>query len=181
VERCYRQAEAGRWQVICLDEFGPLEVRPHPGVDWARKTQVRRLPATYTRPHKTRYLLGAYDVRRDDLWGIFRRHQTWTEFLELLKALRRKYPSNERLHLVLDNRKSHDRPAVLDFVQQNNMRLVFLPTYSSWLNRIECHFAALRKFALSGRYFYNHQEQNAAIRAYLNYRRKSRQPFEKRH
>lgn len=164
-----------------MDEFGPLEVRPHPGVDWARQKQVRRLPATYTRPHKTRYFLGAYDVRRGDLFGIFRRHQTWVEFIELLTDIRRRYPAQERLHLVLDNRKSHDRPPVLDFVQQNNMRLVFIPFYSSWLNRIECHFTAIRKFALSGRYFPSHRAQNAAIRAYLNYRRHARQSFEKRH
>jgi len=165
-----------------VDEFGPLEIRPHHGVEWAPRQQVRRLPATYTRPHKTRYLLGAYDVRRDQLFGIFRRHQTWAECLELLRDLRQRYPRDERLHVVLDNRKSHACPPVLEFVRQNNMRLVFTPTYSSWLNRIECHFTAIKKYALAGRYFENHRQQNAAIRAYLNYRNnRSRQPFENRH
>lgn len=32
----------------------------------------------------------------------------------------------------------------------NAVVLVFLPTYSSWLNRIECEFSALRYFALNG-------------------------------
>ena len=32
----------------------------------------------------------------------------------------------------------------------NDIALVFLPTYLSWLNRIECEFAALRYFALYG-------------------------------
>lgn len=164
-----------------MDEFGPLEIRPHAGVDWARRKHVRRLPATYTRPHKTRYLLGAYDVGQDDLFGIFRSHQRWGEFVELLAAIRRRYPPDERLHIVLDNRRSHATAEVRAFARQHNLRLVFIPTYSSWLNRIECHFTALKKFALSGRYFENHRAQNAAIRAYLNYRRKSRQPFEKRH
>ena len=164
-----------------MDEFGPLEIRPHHGVDWAPQKKVRRLPASYTRPHKTRYLLGAYDVRRDQLFGIFRRHQTWVEFIELLADIRRRYPFKERLHIVLDNRKSHDRPPVLDFVRRNNMRLVFIPFYSSWLNWIECHFTAIRKFALSGRYFHSHRAQNAAIRTYLNYRNQTRQPFRKRH
>jgi transposase len=151
-------------------------------VAWAPRQHVRRLPATYTRPHKTRYFLGAYDVRRDHLLGIFRRHQTWQECLELLQAIRARYPRHERLHVVLDNRKSHACPPVLDFVQQNNMRLVFTPTYSSWLNRIECHFTAIKKHALAGRYFENHRQQNAAIRAYLHYRnQRSRQPFENRH
>ncbi len=151
-------------------------------MELAPRQKVRRLPATYTRPHKTRYLLGAYDVRQDHLFGIFRRHQTWREFLELLQDIRRRYPRDERLQIVLDNRRSHACPPVLDFVRQNNMRLVFTPTYSSWLNRIECHFTAIKKYALAGRYFANHRQQNAAIRSYLHYRnRRSRQPFENQH
>jgi hypothetical protein len=31
----------------------------------------------------------------------------------------------------------------------NNAKLVLLPTYSSWLNRIESHFAAMRSFVIS--------------------------------
>jgi hypothetical protein len=34
--------------------------------------------------------------------------------------------------------------------QANNVDLVFLPTYSFWLNWIEAGFAALRYFALNG-------------------------------
>lgn len=32
--------------------------------------------------------------------------------------------------------------------EKNDIELVFLPTNASWLNRIECHFTALRKFAI---------------------------------
>lgn len=158
-----------------------MEIRPHPGVAWARHGQVRRLPATYKRLHGTRYLLGAYDVQTQALWGAIYKRQTWTEVLDFLKAVRRRYPDDRWLRVVLDNRGSHKKQEVVDWCANHRMRLVFTPTYSSWLNRIECHFTALKKFALSGRYFPNHKEQNAAIRAYLNYRRKSRQPFEKRH
>jgi transposase len=147
-----------------------LEIRPHPGVEWARQGQVRRLPATYKRPHGTRYLLAAYDVPTQALWGAIYQRQTWTEVLDFLKAVRRRYPDNRWLHVVLDNRGSHKKQAVRQWCATNRVRLVFQPTYSSWLNRIECHFTALKKFALSGRYFKDHAEQNAAIFNYLMYR-----------
>ncbi|MFF9073441.1 hypothetical protein ACF1A9_14180 [Streptomyces sp. NPDC014872] len=43
---------------------------------------------------------------------------------------------------------------------------VFLPTYGSWLNWMECEFAALRHLALNGTDHRSHDAQNAAIAAY---------------
>ena len=38
--------------VICLDEFGPLNLQPQPGGKaWAPRAKPRRIRATYTRPH----------------------------------------------------------------------------------------------------------------------------------
>jgi transposase len=139
-------------------------------VDWARHGQVRRLPATYKRPQGTRYLLAAYEVQTDALWGSIYQRQTWSEVLDFLKTVRRRYAPEITLHIILDNRSSHKKPEVMAWAKAHRVRLVFLPTYSSWLNRIECHFTALRKFALSGRYFKDHPEQNAAIQHYLRYR-----------
>jgi hypothetical protein len=44
----------------------------------------------------------------------------------------------------------------------DEVELVFLPTYGSWLNWIESEFAALRYFALNGTDHRSHDEQNAA-------------------
>ncbi len=55
--------------VICMDEFGPLNLQPHPGQQWAPTATTatkgqpgdlprrRRRRATYTRPHGVRHLL----------------------------------------------------------------------------------------------------------------------------
>ena len=50
--------------VICVDEFGPLNLQPHPGRQWALAggggpTPRRRRRATYKRPHGVRHLLAA--------------------------------------------------------------------------------------------------------------------------
>jgi transposase len=49
--------------VVCVDEFGPLNLQPHPGRHWATRgggaaQPRRRQRATYTRPHCVRHLLG---------------------------------------------------------------------------------------------------------------------------
>jgi transposase len=114
--------------------------------------------------------LAAYDVRADHLCGVSYPRQTWEQVLDFLQAVRRQYPHPLRLHIVLDNRGSHKKQEVRDWCAEHGVRWVFWPTYSSYLNRIESRFTALKKFALSGRYFPDHAAQNAAIQNYLRYR-----------
>jgi hypothetical protein len=59
---------------------------------------------------------------------------------------------------------------VRDWCEHNQVELVFLPTYGSWLNWIESEFAALRYFALNGTDHRSHDEQNAAIATYVRWR-----------
>lgn len=116
------------------------------------------------------YFFGAYDVGQDTLWGLPYEHQTQGEVLDFFIQLRTRYPENQRLYVILDNRSAHTTPAILDWVRHRKMSLVLTPTYSSFLNRIECQFTPLKKFALSGRYYRNHAEQMAAIFRYMLYR-----------
>jgi transposase len=139
-------------------------------VDWAPQKKIRRLPATYTRPYGTMYFFGAYDVNRDQLWGLPYEHQTQGEVLDFLMQLRQRYPDDQRLYVVLDNRSAHTTPAILEWVRHHKMSLVLTPTYSSFLNRIECQFTALKTFALGGTYPANHAAQFAAIFRYILYR-----------
>lgn len=48
--------------------------------------------------------------------------------------------------------------------------VLFPPSNASWLNRIECHFTALRKFALDNSDFRTHEEQQEAIKQYWGWR-----------
>lgn len=60
--------------------------------------------------------------------------------------------------MVLDNFSPHKHVKVRAWVTDNDMELVFLPTYGSWLNWIEAEFAALRYFALNGTDHRSHEE-----------------------
>ncbi|MEV0366349.1 transposase [Nocardia fusca] len=70
----------------------------------------------------------------------------------------------------------HKRAEVQKWAAANNVELVFLPTYSSWLNWIESEFAALRYFALNGTDHRSHNEQDTAIGAYICWRNQHARP-----
>ncbi|MEU2034135.1 transposase [Nocardia amamiensis] len=83
-----------------------------------------------------------------------------------MKSLRARWPG-EKLYLICDNYSIHKRAEVRAWCSDNEVELVFVPTYSSWLNRSECEFAALRYFALNGTDHRSHGEQDDAISTYI--------------
>jgi hypothetical protein len=72
----YEMAEAGEAIVICLDEFGPLNLQSQPGgKGWAPRAKPKRIRATYKRPHGVRHLISAYDIGRDRLYGHIKKRK----------------------------------------------------------------------------------------------------------
>jgi transposase len=172
--------------VICMDEFGPLNLQPHPGKQWAPAATAegnsdqprrRRRRATYTRPHGVRHLMAGYDLSTDRLYGHIVTHKGRTQFLAFARYLRSLHPTEVRIAIVLDNFSPHlstktDR-RVGEWAAANNVELAYTPTYSSWLNRIEAQFQALRYFALDGTDHGSHAEQASMIRRYIIWRNRN--------
>jgi len=51
-----------------------------------------------------------------------------------------------------------------------HVEIAYTPTNSSWLNRIEAQFTALRYFTLDGTDHASHKEQGSMIRRYIIWR-----------
>jgi transposase len=162
-------------RVICVDEFGPLNLQPRPGRAWRPVTLPRRLRATYNRTHGVRHMIAALDLASGKLFYRIRDRKRWREFLAFLKALRVRWP-DQRLYVIADNFSPHKHPNVTAWCATNQVDLVFLPTYASWLNWIEAEFAAVRYFALNGTDHRSHHEQDTAIGAYIRWRNHHAQP-----
>jgi len=176
IRRLYgRRPPAGRR--ICVDEFGPLNLQPRHGRCFAKKGKkhVERHRATYHRTGGVRHFLAAYDLETGRLFGQFTIRKTWVEFLAFLKWLRRRYRSQETLHIVLDNYSPHSKLEVLAWAKQHHVKFYFTPTNASWLNRIESQFTALKKFALENSDYTSHEEMQNAIESYLDWRNGRRQ------
>src|SRR5688572_28732263 len=169
--------------VICMDEFGPLNLQPHPGKQWApigrgKGAQVRprrrRRRATYTRPNGVRHLIAGYDLSTDRLYGHVKTRKGRIQFLAFCRYLRSLHPANVRIAIVLDNFSPHlstrtDR-RVGDWAAANNVELAYVPFYGSWLNRIEAQFTALRYFALDNTDHDPRRVQASMIRRYILWR-----------
>jgi len=159
---------------LCIDEFGPLNLLPRHGKHYARTGHVDRLRATYRRTGGVRHMFGVYDLDRDTLHGRFVEKKNWTTFLGFLKWVRRRYRDRGTLHIVLDNASFHRKAEVLAYAAAHDIKFYWTPTGASWLNRIESHFAAVRKFALDNTDYQSHDEQQAAIEQYLAWRNRRR-------
>ncbi|PMB09050.1 hypothetical protein CEN49_07800 [Fischerella thermalis CCMEE 5273] len=87
--------------------------------------------------------------------------------------MRRRYHRSERLYIVLDNFSPPHHQKVKAWAKENNLELVYTPTYASRLNRIECHFGPLRKFVLDGSNYSSHDELMS--QKYIGWRNKNKQ------
>ena len=159
---------------LCVDEFGPLNLLPRHGMHYARTGHVDRLRATYRRTAGVRHFMGVYDLERDTLAGYFVKRKNRRTFLSFLRWLRQRYRNGGTLHIVLDNATFHSRPEILAYARAHDIRFYWTPTNASWINRIECHFTALRKFTLDNTDYASHDEMQAAIRDYLAWRNRRR-------
>ncbi|MFF7888982.1 IS630 family transposase [Streptomyces sp. NPDC020794] len=171
--------------VFCMDEFGPLNLQPHPGRQWTgrggkhkdpdREPRPRRR-ATYTRPHGVRHLFAAYDLGKNQLYGHIKKTKNRSKFLEFCRYLRSLHPVGKRIAIICDNYSPHLTTQrcrrVADWAQANNVEIAYTPTNSSWLNRIEAQFTALRYFALDGTDHPTHKAQGSMIRRYIIWRNK---------
>ena len=83
-------------------------------------------------------------------------------------------PAEVRIAIVCDNLSPHLSTKVDTRVggwaAANTVEIARTPTNSSWLNRIEAQFTALRYFALDGTDHADHREQNSMIRRYIAWR-----------
>jgi transposase len=169
--------------VLCMDEFGPLNLMPHPGRQWGERggkhkdpdrDPRRRRRATYNRYGGVRHLFAALDLAKDKLYGHIKPIKRRTQFLEFCRYLRTLYPPEVRIAIVCDNFSPHlttkKCQRVGTWATANNVEIAYTPTNSSWLNRIEAQFTALRYFTLDGTDHATHKEQGSMIRRHIIWR-----------
>jgi transposase len=169
--------------IFCVDEFGPLNLQPRPGRQWAAVSGAGKEPgraprprmrATYTRTAGVRHLFAAYELGEDKLFGHIKPRKTRGRFLEFCRYLRSLYPPETRIAIVCDNFSPHLTTAkdgrVGAWATASNVEIAYTPTNSSWLNRVEAQFTALRYFALDGTDHPSHKQQASMIRRYIIWR-----------
>lgn len=155
--------------MVCYDQLGPLELRPLAGWCWATHRHPQRHRASYTRKQGVEQLHGFYDVHADCLVGCVRKRKTGKDIVACFKRLRKCYPIQLRLYVVMDN-LSANVCAANEFFPNHNMEAVYLPTDASWLNAIECEFTALHADTIKNSDDPDHLHRRYRIYRYIRWR-----------
>ncbi|WP_433237415.1 transposase [Streptosporangium sp. CA-135522] len=116
--------------------------------------------------------MAAYELAKDKLYGHIKKTKNRSKSLEFCRYLRTLYPADVRIAIVCDNYSPHLTAKRCRRVEANNVEIAYTPTNSSWLNRIEAQFTALRYFALDGTDHPSHTAQGSMIRRYVIWRNK---------
>ena len=137
---------------------------------WAQRGRPHRMRATYHRTQGIEYFLGFYDVHADCLSGVFTKRKRVIELCAAFRLLRHQYP-RRRLYVILDNLPHvHDHPRFLGLLRRLRIHPVYTPTNASWLNLIEPHFGATKRFTLTHTDDPSHASRRHRICRYIRYR-----------
>ena len=95
---------------------------------------------------KKHYGIGAVNYHRGETVVLFRRRKRRREIAELLQALLDKHP-DQTIYVAWDNASTHQDDEVEAVVRGAAGRLIllYLPTYSPWLNPIEMLWRHFRR------------------------------------
>ena len=170
-----------------MDEFGPLNLLPRPGKQWAPMAvkgegtsngpRRRRRRATYNRTKGVRHLLAAYDLNKDKLYGHIKTNKNRTTFLAFCRYLRTLYPPKVRIAIVMDNFSPHlstkSRHPGRRLGRGQQRRAGLRAHQRQLVEPDRGQFQALRYFALDGTDHRSHEEQNSMIRRYIIWRNRN--------
>lgn len=127
--------------------------------------------------HGTTTLFAALEVTTGLVkTGHYRRRRR-REFLDFMNEVVDAHPGRE-IHVVLDNLNTH-KPKDDRWLRRHlNVHFHFIPTYSSWLNQVECWFSILSRQALRGASFTSPLQLRKAIDNFVAVYNETAAPFE---
>lgn len=86
-----------------MDEFGPLNLQPHPGRQWTERGGRHKDPAREPRPTGSGTCSPPTTWPRASSTGPHQADEEADQFLEFCRCLRSRYPPEIRIAIVLDN------------------------------------------------------------------------------
>jgi transposase len=164
--------------VFCLDEKSAIQ---------ALDRLDRRLPLSPGRAerhgfeyyrHGTLSLFAALDPRTGHVVGQTAPRHTSSEFVAFLRDVVERCPSEQPVHIILDNLSVHKTRQVNQFLSEHpNVQFHFTPTYSSWLNQVEIWFSKLQREVIDRGIFTSVSDLRRKIMRYIRLYGKTAKPF----
>jgi transposase len=164
--------------VLSVDEKSQIQAldRTQPGLP-LKRGRAGTMTHDYKR-HGVTTLFAALDIVEGRVLGRCMQRHRHQEFIQFLNDIDRQVPRRKKIHVILDNYKTHSHPNVRAWLAAHK-RFVFhfTPTSCSWLNAVEGFFAKLTNQRLKRGVFKSLADLKAAIRRYLEDSNHDPKPF----
>ena len=127
--------------------------------------------------HGTTTLFAALEISTGQVKAAHYNRRRRREFLDFMNEIVTANPNRE-IHVVLDNLNTHKPKDDRWLKRHTNVHFHFTPTYSSWLNQVECWFSILSRNALRGASFTSPAQLRQAIDDFVSVYNQNATPFE---
>jgi transposase len=164
--------------VLCVDEKPSIQALER-AQGWLRLPNGKAwngFSHCYKR-HGATTLFAALDIATGQVIAGHYQRRRRREFLDFMNEIVAAYPERE-IHVVLDNLNTHKPKEDRWRRRHPNVHFHFTPTYSSFLNQVECWFSILGRQALRGASFTSPQQLREAIDKFVKAYNEKAAPFE---
>jgi transposase len=127
--------------------------------------------------HGTTTLFAALEITTGLVKAAHYPRRRRREFLDFMNDVVAEHSGRE-IHVILDNLNTHKPKEDRWLRRHSNVHFHFIPTYSSWLNQIECWFSILSRQALRGASFTSPGQLRQAIDDFVTAYNQKAAPFE---
>ena len=164
--------------VLCIDEKPHIQAlqRAQGFLRMPDGKAVNGFSHCYKR-HGTTTLFAALDVATGQVTTGHYARRRRREFLDFMNDVVAENAGRE-IHVIFDNLNTHKPKRDRWLKMHPCVHLHFTPTYSSWLNQVECWFSILSRSALRGASFTSARQLRDAIDAFVKVYNDKATPFE---
>ena len=156
--------------VLCVDEKSQIQA-----LDRTAPILPLRpgLPERQTHDYKrngTTTLFAAFNILNGKVIGTCQPRHRAKEFVKFLSHLEKALPTDQQIHLIMDNYCTHKSQAVQRWLKPSKRKRFhfhFTPTSSSWLNLVERFFALITDRIIRRGTFHTVHELERAIYQWL--------------
>jgi transposase len=157
-----------RAAVFCVDEKTAIQAldRRDPILPLS-PGRAERHGFEYVR-HGTLSLYAAFNTKTGKVLGKTVRRHTSHEFVAFLEQLLASHKRKREIHVILDNLSAHKTDRVNEFLAANpKVKLHFIPTYASWLNKVELWFSKVERDLIHRGVFTSTKDLTRKIMRYI--------------